>query len=80
MLYYYFTNLTNIGYINMLTLTSTNVRLIGQLLNDDRFMNKDMGKLSDEVVLKIVEDFIESSLDIDNYLDSDRIKSIIDNN
>ena len=80
MLYYYFTNLTNIGYINMLTLTSTNVRLIGQLLNDDRFMNKDMGKLSDEVVLKIVEDFIESNLDIDNYLDSDRIKSIIDNN
>ena len=64
----------------MVTLTSTNVRLIGQLLNDDRFMNKDMGKLSDEVVLKIVEDFIESSLDIDNYLDSDRIKSIIDNN
>lgn len=64
----------------MVTLTSTNVRLIGQLLNDDRFMNKDMGKLSDEVVLKIVEDFIESSLDIDNYLDGDRIDSIIDNN
>lgn len=64
----------------MVTLTSTNVRLIGQLLNDDRFMNKDMGKLSDEVVLKIVEDFIESSLDIDDYLDGDRIASIIDNN
>lgn len=64
----------------MVTLTSTNVRLIGQLLNDDRFMNKDMGKLSDEVVLKIVEDFIESSLDIDNYLDGDRIDTIIDNN
>lgn len=64
----------------MVTLTSTNVRLIGQLLNDDRFMNKDMGKLGDEVVLKIVEDFIESSLDIDNYLDGDRIDTIIDNN
>jgi hypothetical protein len=64
----------------MVTLTSTNVRLIGQLLNDDRFMNKDMGKLSDEVVLKIVEDFIESSLDIDDYLDGDRIDTIIDNN
>ena len=64
----------------MVTLTSTNVRLIGQLLNDDRFMNKDMGKLSDEVVLKIVEDFIESNLDIDNYLDGDRIDTIIDNN
>ena len=64
----------------MVTLTSTNVRLIGQLLNDDRFMNKDMGKLGDEVVLKIVEDFIESSLDIDDYLDGDRIASIIDNN
>lgn len=64
----------------MVTLTSTNVRLIGQLLNDDRFMNKDMGKLGDEVVLKIVEDFIESSLDIDDYLDGDRIDTIIDNN
>ncbi len=64
----------------MVTLTSTNVRLIGQLLNDDRFMNKDMGKLSDEVVLKIVEDFIESNLDIDTYLDGDRIDTIIDNN
>ena len=64
----------------MVTLTSTNVRLIGQLLNDDRFMNKDMGKLSDEVVLKIVEDFIESSIDIDTYLDGDRIDTIIDNN
>lgn len=64
----------------MVTLTSTNVRLIGQLLNDDRFMNKDMGKLGDEVVLKIVEDFIESSLDIDTYLDGDRIDTIIDNN
>ena len=64
----------------MVTLTSTNVRLVGQLLNDDRFMNKDMGKLGDEVVLKIVEDFIESSLDIDNYLDGDRIDTIIDNN
>ena len=64
----------------MVTLTSTNVRLVGQLLNDDRFMNKDMGKLGDEVVLKIVEDFIESSLDIDDYLDCDRIDTIIDNN
>ncbi len=64
----------------MVTLTSTNVRLIGQLLNDDRFMNKDMGKLGDEVVLKIVEDFIESNLDIDTYLDGDRIDTIIDNN
>lgn len=64
----------------MVTLTSTNVRLIGQLLNDDRFMNKDMGKLSDEAVLKIVEDFIESNLDIDTYLDGDRIDTIIDNN
>jgi hypothetical protein len=64
----------------MVTLTSTNVRLVGQLLNDDRFMNKDMGKLGDEVVLKIVEDFIESSLDIDDYLDGDRIDTIIDNN
>ena len=64
----------------MVTLTSTNVRLIGQLLNDDRFMNKDMGRLGDEVVLKIVEDFIESSLDIDNYLDGDRVDTIIDNN
>jgi hypothetical protein len=64
----------------MVTLTSTNVRLVGQLLNDDRFMNKDMGKLGDEVVLKIVEDFIESNLDIDTYLDGDRIASIIDNN
>lgn len=64
----------------MVTLNSTNVRLVGQLLNDDRFMNKDMGKLSDEVVLKIVEDFIESSIDIDDYLDGDRIDTIIDNN
>ncbi len=64
----------------MVTLTSTNVRLVGQLLNDDRFMNKDMGKLGDEVVLKIVEDFIESNLDIDTYLDGDRIDTIIDNN
>ena len=64
----------------MVTLTSTNVRLDGQLLNDDRFMNKDMGKLGDEVVLKIVEDFIESNLDIDTYLDGDRIDIIIDNN
>ena len=43
-------------------------------------MNKDMGKLGDEVVLKIVEDFIESNLDIDTYLDGDRIDTIIDNN
>lgn len=64
----------------MVTLNSTNVRLIGQLLNDDRFMNKDMGKLGDEVVLKIVEDFIESNLDIDDYLEGDRINSIISNN
>ncbi len=64
----------------MVTLNSTNVRLVGQLLNDDRFMNKDMGKLGDEVVLKIVEDFIESNLDIDTYLDGDRIDTIIDNN
>lgn len=64
----------------MVTLTSTNVRLVGQLLNDDRFMNKDMGKLGDEVVLKIVEDFIESNLDIDTYLDGDQIDIIIDNN
>lgn len=64
----------------MVTLNSTNVRLVGQLLNDDRFMNKDMGKLDDEVVLKIVEDFIESNLDIDTYLDGDRIDTIIDNN
>lgn len=64
----------------MVTLNSTNVRLVGQLLNDDRFMNKDMGKLVDEVVLKIVEDFIESNLDIDTYLDGDRIDTIIDNN
>lgn len=64
----------------MVTLNSTNVRLVGQLLNDDRFMNKDMGKLGDEVVLKIVEDFIESNLDIDTYLDGDRINTIIDNN
>ena len=64
----------------MVTLNSTNVRLVGQLLNDDRFMNKDMGKLSDEVVLKIVEDLIESNLDIDTYLDGDRINSIISNN
>lgn len=64
----------------MVTLNSTNVRLVGQLLNDYRFMNKDMGKLSDEVVLKIVEDFIESSIDIDTYLDGDRIDTIIDNN
>ena len=64
----------------MVTLNSTNVRLVGQLLNDDRFMNKDMGKLDDEVVLKIVEDFIESNLDIDTYLDGDRNDTIIDNN
>ena len=64
----------------MVTLNSTNVRLVGQLLNDDRFMNKDMGKLGDEVVLKIVEDFIESNLDIDTYLDGDRIDTIIGNN
>ncbi len=64
----------------MVTLNSTNVRLVGQLLNDDRFMNKDMGKLDDEVVLKIVEDFIESNLDIDTYLDGDRIDTIIGNN
>lgn len=64
----------------MVTLNSTNVRLVGQLLNDDRFMNKDMGKLGDEVVLKIVEDFIESNLDIDTYLDGDRINTVIDNN
>lgn len=64
----------------MVTLNSTNVRLVGQLLNDDRFMNKDMGKLGDDVVLKIVEDLIESNLDIDTYLDGDRINSIISNN
>lgn len=63
----------------MVTLNSTNVRLVGQLLNDDRFMNKDMGKLGDEVVLKIVEDFIESNLDIDTYLDGDYIDNIINN-
>lgn len=63
----------------MVTLNSTNVRLVGQLLNDDRFMNKDMGKLGDEVVLKIVEDFIESNLDIDDFLDGDYIDNIINN-
>jgi len=63
----------------MVTLNSTNVRLVGQLLNDDRFMNKDMGRLDDNIVLKIVEDFIESNLDIDDFLDGDYIDNIINN-
>lgn len=64
----------------MVTLNSTNVRLVGQLLNDDRFMNKDMGRLDDNNVLKIVESFIESNLDIDDFLDGDYIDTIINNN
>lgn len=59
----------------MTTLTKDNVRGIGSLLNDERFMNKDRGgQIDDTEALKIVETYLESGMTADEFLDSDLFK------